>query len=148
MVYTSHGQFEALGPRFIDHATAEHTEVTVKDKAVNIRPAAGAPAQRLESGQRLRFRSGNLGSASLADPNAGGWLYGSLMVVDMPLRDLLSELSRYRKGILTCSNGIAHLKISGAFPIDDTDRAVAAITRAFPVKEIRLTRYWVRLTGA
>jgi len=147
VVHTAHGQIEALGTRFIVHTTSEHTEVTVQDKAVNIRQASGGPAQRLESGQRLRFRSGNLGNVSVADPDAGSWLYGSLMVVDMPLRDLLAELGRYRKGVLTCSDDIALLKISGAFPVDDTDRAVAAITRAFSLKEMRLTRYWVRLTG-
>jgi transmembrane sensor len=148
VVHTPHGQIEALGTRFIVHTTTEHTEVTVQDKVVNIRPASGGPAQRLESGQRLKFRSDNLGNVSMADPNPGSWLYGSLMVVDMPLRDLLVELGRYRKGMLTCSDDIAHLKISGAFPVDNTDRALAAITRAFPVKEMRLTRYWVRLTGA
>lgn len=148
VVHTPHGQIEALGTRFIVHTTSEHTEVTVQDKAVNIRPASGGLAQRLESGHRLRFLSGKLGNVSLADPSAGSWLYGSLNVVDMPLRDLLAEMARYRKGILTCSDDIAHLKISGAFPVDDTDRALAAITRAFPVKEMRLTRYWVRVTGA
>lgn len=148
VVHTPHGQIEALGTRFIVHTTSEHTEVTVQDKAVNVRPASGGPSKRLENGQRLKFRSDNLGNVSMADPNEGSWLRGSLMVVDMPLRELLAELGRYRKGMLTCSDDIAHLKISGAFPVDDTDRALAAITRAFPVREMRLTRYWVRLTGA
>lgn len=147
IVRTPHGRIEALGTRFLVHTTSDYTHVSVQDKAVRISPTAGGEFQRLDTGQQLRFTADDLGGVRPADPHAGGWLHGSLMVVDMPLRDLLAELGRYRKGMLTCSDDIAHLKISGAFPVDDTDRALAAITRSFPVKEMRLTRYWVRLTS-
>lgn len=148
VVRTPHGRIEALGTRFTVHATADHTQVTVQDKAVQVRPADGGAQQRLSGGQQLRLTATGLGDVKTADPNTTSWLHGSLVVVDKPLRELLAELSRYRKGLLTCSDDIADLKISGAFPVDDTDRALAAITRAFPVKELRLTRYLVRLTGA
>jgi len=148
IVNTPHGRVEALGTRFVVHATPDHTDVSVQAQAVRVSPAAGGSRQRLESGQQLRFTKGGLGAVTPADPHATSWLHGSLTVVDMPLRDLLAELGRYRKGILACSDDIAELKISGAFPLDDTDRALAVITRAFPVRERRLTRYWVRLTGA
>ncbi len=148
VVKTPHGRIEALGTRFIVRTTGDHTNVTVQQKAVQVTSATGGEPQRLDHGQQLDFTTDSLGAVQPADPHAGSWLQGSLMVVDMPLRELLAELGRYRKGVLTCSDDIAGLKISGAFPVDDTDRALAAITRAFPVRERRLTRYWVRLTGA
>jgi len=147
VVDTPHGRVEALGTRFILRTTPDHTRVTVQAQAVRVSTATGGHRQTLESGQQLHFTRDSLSPATPADPHAGSWLHGSLMVVDMPLRELLAELERYRKGLLLCSDDIAGLKISGAFPLDDTDRALAAINRAFPVREQRLTRYWVRLTG-
>ena len=67
------------------------------------------------------------------------------MVVDMPLRALLAELGRYRRGLLACSDAVAGLRVSGTFPLADTDRALSVITEAFPLRQRRLTDYWVTL---
>jgi transmembrane sensor len=148
IVETPHGKVQALGTRFIVNLEEQNTRVTVLDKKVRIIPAAGGMQRDIESGQQLRFTAYALTPVSPADAHADSWLKGSLTVVDMPLRELLAELSRYRRGVLSCSDDIATLKISGAFPLDDTDRALAAIIRAFPIQEQRLTGYWVRLTRA
>lgn len=54
-------------------------------------------------------------------------------------------LGRYRPGLLGCDPSVAGLRLSGAYPLDDTDRALAAIARAVPVEVVSRTRYWVRL---
>lgn len=148
VVVTPHGKVQALGTRFIVSLDEQHTAVTVLDQTVRISPVAGGEPQDLESGQQSQFTADGLAPRVRADAHAGSWLNGSLTVVDRPLRELLAELSRYRRGHLSCSDDIASLKISGAFPLDDTDRALAAITRVFPVRELRVTGYWVRLTRA
>lgn len=147
LVATPHGSIQALGTRFIVSLDGHHTTVTVLEKIVRISPTAGGEQRDLESGQQLRFTSHSIAPTVSAGSYAGSWLNRSLTVVDMPLRELLAELSRYRRGILSCSDDVAGLKISGAFPLDDTDRALDAITRAFPVQERRWAGYWVRLTG-
>ncbi|MBD3649871.1 MAG: iron dicitrate transport regulator FecR, partial [Alcanivorax sp.] len=76
---------------------------------------------------------------------AASWAGGKLMVVDMPLRELLAELGRYRRGHLACSDAVAGLRVSGTFPLTDTDRALGVITEAFPLRQRRLTDYWVTL---
>ncbi|MRU32306.1 hypothetical protein FGX02_00885, partial [Xylella fastidiosa subsp. multiplex] len=57
------------------------------------------------------------------------------------------QLDRYRPGRLRCDDAVASLRVSGAFPIDDTDRALAAVERALPVRISRFTRYYVRVTA-
>jgi len=78
----------------------------------------------------------------------GAWRQGSIIAIDRPLGELLADLSRYRRGVLQCDPQIAGLKISGAFPIDDTDRALAALESGFSLQIKRYTRYWVRISDS
>jgi transmembrane sensor len=57
-----------------------------------------------------------------------------LVVNDMPLPDFLAELSRYRTGLLRCAPNAAGLRVSGAYPLADTDRVLNTLTRALPVQ--------------
>ena len=66
----------------------------------------------------------------------------------MRLADFVQELSRYRPGWLRCDPAVADLRVSGVFQIDDTDRALAAVAHALPVRVERRTRYWVTLIPA
>ena len=40
---------------------------------------------------------------------------------------------------------LAGLKVSGSFPLTDTDRALAALERSFPLRVVRRSDYWVTL---
>ncbi|MGH8485657.1 MAG: iron dicitrate transport regulator FecR, partial [Pseudomonas sp.] len=68
--------------------------------------------------------------------------------IDRPLADVLADLSRYRSGVLRCDPRIAGLKVSGAFPIDDTDRALAALESGLSLRITRYSRYWVNVSAA
>ncbi len=59
-----------------------------------------------------------------------------------PLNHVLSELARYRHGFVTCADAVANLRVSGSFPLADTDRALAVLTKAFPLRTTFLARYW------
>jgi transmembrane sensor len=145
-VQTPQGLIHALGTRFIVHIQGEQTNVTVLEKAVRIKPVL-APHKEIviRAGQQLSFTKNHVGKVLNAEASAGSWLYGSLIVVNMPLGELISELSRYRQGILTCDDAIKHIKISGAFPLGDTDRALQAISDGFSVRQSRLTDFWVSI---
>lgn len=148
LVATPQGRIEALGTRFTVQTDDDRTQVSVLEKRVRIHPACGESNEVINQGDQTSFTKAALSPVTAASPFAASWSLGSLTVVDMPLGQLLQELSRYRSGMVSCSPDIAQLKISGAFPLNDTDRALAVITRAFPVEQKRLTRYWVRLVAA
>jgi len=145
-VDTPQGRVQALGTRFTVRLDDDYSRVAVLEKTVRIFPGNASESLDLHQGQQASFSKQQ--SQLSAKPMDESWWTGNLMVVDMPLRDLLNELSRYRKGSLTCVDEVAALKISGAFPLKDTDRALAAITRSFPVREERFTPWWVRLVVA
>lgn len=146
LVETGHGLVEALGTRFTVHTDADRMRVAVLDDRVRITPSA-APGHPilLGAGQQVDVGTTGSGHIEAAAPATGTWAGGSLVAVDMPLAELLAELARYRHGVLRCAPAVAGLLISGAFPLDDTERALQLLVDTFPLRSVRRTRYWVEI---
>ena len=144
VVDTAHGRIRALGTRFNVRIEADRTDVLVLAHAVEVTPTH-APGVRVEAGQRLHFSTHASGPLQAGDNAPPDWVDGRLVVIDMPLADVLAELARYRAGYLGCAPSVAQLRISGAFPLDDVEQALAALTDGFPLRIERLTRYWTRV---
>jgi len=146
IVRTRHGQVRALGTRFLVRSQALEGDVAVLEKAVEVRASSGALAVRVEAGQSIAFSDRSVGAIRRNDASAGAWQQGSIIALDRPLGELLADLSRYRTGVLRCDPRIAQLKVSGAFPIDDTDRALAALETGFALHVTRYSRFWVTVS--
>ncbi len=144
---TRHGEVLALGTRFIVRSQSESGEVAVLEKAVEVTSGGGSTV-RLEAGQAIGFNAISLGTVRRNDASAGAWQRGSIIAIDRPLDELLADLSRYRAGVLRCDPRIANLRVSGAFPIDDTDLALAALESGFSLRVSRYSRYWVTVSGS
>lgn len=143
LVETPDGRVRALGTRFTVRRVATGSEVAVLEKAVEVSVPGAAMPTRVQAGERLRFTSASMGPRQLNDVSVGAWQQGSVIAVNQPLGDLLGELGRYRSGWLNCDPRIAGLEVSGAFPVNDTDRALKLLENSFPVKITRRTSYWV-----
>ena len=135
---------KALGTRFIVRQHAGYVQVGVLEGAVELRPAAAHGQPRvLQAGEEGSFSRGGVGAAHALDAGAGAWADGMLVVAHMRLDDFLRELSRHRRGHLGCDPALAHLLVSGTYPLADTDRVLLALVEALPVELHYLTRYWV-----
>jgi len=145
-VHTTQGRILALGTRFTVRIDDGVTTVQVLEKAVEASPE-GQPAlrQRVEAGQQFSFNADKLASLQPVAAGSAAWNDGRLVVVDRPLSEVLAELSRYRKGHLGCSPALANLRISGAFPLDNTDEALLALAENFPLQIEYRTRFWVNV---
>lgn len=142
---TRHGRVQTLAGRFLVRSEALRGQVAVLEQAVQLSLSDGSPPRRLEAGQGLDFDARSVGAVRRNDASVGAWRQGSIIAIDRPLGELLADLSRYRPGLLHCDPQIAGLKVSGAFPIDNTDRALAALESGFGLKVSRYTPYWVRV---
>jgi len=144
-VTTLHGTVRPLGTRFTVNRQAACTRVAVLRHAVELLPASGASPLVLSAGEQgvLEASGVRREGAILGEPDA--WTRGLLIVDGMRLGDFIARLDRYRAGRLSCDDAVASLRVSGAFPIDDTDRALAAVERALPVRVSRFTRYYTRV---
>lgn len=147
-VLSAQGSLRALGTRFSVRQFDGATRLNVLEHAVAVRPFLLADEQVVAAGMGLEFSDNLLGAQLTLEPNADSWVRGHLVVSGWPLRRLLTELSRYRSGYLGCSEEVGHLQLSGAFPVDDIDKALASVARALPVQIVRRTRYWTRVVAS
>lgn len=144
-VTTASGTMEALGTRFSVRKEAAATRVAVLEGAVRIAPR-GAASRVLPAGQQALFSADGIGAFASADEAGAAWAQGMLLADGMRLADFAAELSRYRPGALHCDAAVGDLRISGAFPVDDTDRVLRMLVSTYPVDAVmRLRGYWTTL---
>lgn len=146
LVETRHGLVRSQGARFCVRSDEQGSQVAVLEQHVEVAPLRHLQAmQMLTAGHHLRFDAGQLGSARANDAATAAWTQGSLIALDQPLGEVIAELARYRHGVLRLDPALGALKVSGSFPLADTDRALAALEHSFPVRVVRRTDYWVTL---
>ncbi|MGY4816495.1 FecR domain-containing protein [Pseudomonas chlororaphis subsp. piscium] len=125
------------------------TQVTVLRGLVQVSARRHLVSVPLEAGWQTRVDSQGVRAPSRVDLfMAQAWLRGILPAERMRLDKLLAELSRYRPGLLRCSEAVAALRVTGSFQLDDTDAALALVANTLPVRIERRTRYWVTVVPA
>ncbi|WP_256987843.1 FecR domain-containing protein [Bordetella genomosp. 9] len=146
IVQTEEGRIRALGTRFLARQDEGITLVAVIESAVEVSPDAAAAAPRIvRAGERAIFsRNAIDGVSALRDADVA-WTRGQIVAEDMRLDDFLAKLGRYRPGFLRCDARAADLRVSGVFPLADTDRILDMLAKVLPVQVHRRTRYWVTI---
>lgn len=145
LVETEEGSARAIGTRFTVRQQGDaQVEVGVLQGAVELTPRnAPQQARTLRAGESGRFTRTGATPPRALDRDESAWADGMLVASHMRLDDFLAELGRHRPGRLGCDPAIAGLQVSGAYPLADTDRVLAALTSALPVDVQTYTRYWV-----
>jgi transmembrane sensor len=151
LVRTPEGTLQALGTVFNVRRYEASTSVAVLEGAVRIMPAAtdGADAgvaKIINAGNQTRFNRRHIAPVRAADPALNAWTRGMLLADQMRLDELVAELSRYRNGLLRVDPSVAALRVSGAFPIGDSERTLDMLVSTYPVDAVqRLRGYWITL---
>ncbi|VXD04330.1 transmembrane signal transducer for ferric citrate transport; KpLE2 phage-like element [Pseudomonas sp. 8Z] len=146
LVETRHGVVRCQGARFCVRSDERDSRLAVLEQRVDVAPLHHLQDMRaLVAGQQLRFDAEQLGPPRANDAATTAWTQGSLLALDQPLGEVIAELARYRHGVLRLDPALAGLKVSGSFPLGDTDRALAALENSFPVHVVRRSDYWVTL---
>ncbi|MEG2048551.1 MAG: FecR domain-containing protein [Comamonas sp.] len=147
-VQTSLGRLRALGTRFTVRSTQERVHLAVTEGAVEVTlRGQTTPHTVVPAGQQTELT----GQASVApltpvSVRQQAWVQGMLMADALPLAEVCAELSRYRSGLLQCAPEVAGLRVSGAYPLADTDRALAMLEATYPIlARQRLRGRWVTL---
>ena len=148
-VATREGLVRALGTRFVVRQQGGYSIVEVFDSAVEIRPrdSAGAPLL-LAAGRGVAFSRHAPDAPHAIDAYADAWSRGQLIVDDVTLGDFLAELTRYRPGVIDCAPAVAQLRLSGVFPLADTQRILNMLPNSLPVQVRSRTPYWVSVEPA
>jgi transmembrane sensor len=148
IVETREGSMRALGTRFLVKREDEGTRLSVLQSAVAAHPQSSPEEQILREGQQVLMRSNGLGPIVALNLGADAWTRGMLVVDNARLEDLVHELGRYRRGHLGVAPEIADLRITGSFPLHDTDKALSALLPTLPVQIEQHTPWWVTVAKA
>ncbi|MBF8781580.1 FecR domain-containing protein [Pseudomonas fulva] len=146
LVRSPQGEMRALGTRFNVRLFAQHTRLTVLEHAVAVQNASVAGPVIVDAGLEMDFDDGPLGAPRPADISQSEWSQGRLVVDGWRLDRTLRELERYRPGFIRCTDAVAGVRVSGVFPLDDTDRTLQVIAQALKLKMETRTRFWVRFS--
>lgn len=145
LVRSADGTMQPLGTLFNVRRHASSTELAVLEGAVRIVAGTG-DSQVLEAGSQTRFNARSIAPARAVDPARTAWTTGMLLADQMPLEQLVAELSRYRHGLVRVAPALAALRVSGAFPIADGERTLDMLVSTYPVDAMqRLGGYWITL---
>lgn len=147
IVRTAQGSVQALGTRFMVRDERDGIRVAVFEGAVAIRPAASDAQRVLRAGQQTVFDAERIEPESAVDTALVSWKDGMLAARNWRLADLVAELARYRRGFLRCDPAVAELRVSGAFPLNDTDAGLRLLEKTLPVRIQRMTPYWVTVAA-
>lgn len=145
VVGTREGDLRPLGTRFLVRREAEGTRLIVLRSAVAAHPARSEGERIIREGQQVLMHDDALEPSQAAPAAADAWSFGMLVVEDVRLADLLDQLGEYREGYLGADPAIADLRISGSFPLHDSDRALAALLPSLPVRIERYSDWFVRV---
>ena len=151
LVSTRQGRMQALGTQFTVRELQPRTHLVVLKGAVKVELAENRQSTPLivNAGQRTDFSSHTFGQLSVADRYVGAWTQGMLMADKMRLADFVAELTRYRRGFVRLDPALADLRISGAYPISDSQRTLNMLAQTYPILVSgHLNGYWVMLSPA
>jgi transmembrane sensor len=147
IVETREGRMRAVGTRFLVMREEQGTRLSVLQSAVAAHPQSSPEEQVLREGQQMLIRSDGLGPIVALNLGADAWTRGMLVVDNARLEDLVHEIGRYRPGLLGVAPEVADLRITGSFPLQNTDLALSALLPTLPVQIEHRTQWWVTVAA-
>lgn len=148
IVETRDGRLRALGTRFLVRREDEGTLLGVLQSAVAAHAQRDDREQILREGQQVLMTSDGLGPMLALKPGADAWTRGMLVVDNTRLSDLVAELGRYRAGYLGVAPEVADLRITGSFPLTNTDLALKALSPTLAVQVEQRTQWWTKVIAS
>lgn len=144
VVATEHGRMRALGTKFLVQQGDDTTRLVMLHSQVEVITAGGA-RQVVEAGESLLFNAQDILALERSTGQESAWVQGRLEVRDRPLIEVIDSLRRYRRGILHLSPEVADLRLSGLYPLDDSDRTLQLLERSLPIRVTWHNPYWVSI---
>lgn len=146
IVQTNNGQLSPVGTRFSVREDGNDTLVAVFDGAVEL--SNNLQQQMLTAGQQTHMVADSIAPPRPAERRREAWSRGVLLAEDIRLGDLISELERYRPGVIHVSPDAAALRVFGGYSLTQPDHTLATLEKALPIKVNHILPWWVNITVA
>ncbi|MCB5190935.1 FecR domain-containing protein [Methylobacillus arboreus] len=146
IVKTAHGSITALSTRFVVSHQYQATRVSMLESSVAVRAGQqpGKPAI-VTQGETVTMIRDGVGPVRGIDADSinDAWKLHQLVVQDQSLSEVLTALSRHRRGYLRFDpQQLAQYQVTAVLPLDDTDQALHLLGESFPLR-IRSFTPWL-----
>lgn len=145
-VQTPVGMLQALGTRFVVKLEQDRALISVQQGAVELHPVNSTKSLIVAAGERRWLTVNSTEAAVYPGFEDDAWADGVIAGQNIRLADLLTELARYRHGVVHCDSRIKDLRVSGIFHLKNTDQALQFLVQTQPIKVSYRTRFWVSVT--
>ena len=146
IVQTRDGSLRALGTRFMVKREDDGTRLSVLQSRVEAHPENSVELTVFNEGQQVLMHRDRLGQMLAVSPGADAWTRGMLVLDNVRLADMVSELNRYQRGHLGIDPEVADLRITGSFPLNNIELALNALMPTLPVQIQQRTPWWVTVS--
>jgi len=123
------------------------TQVQVLAGSATVEPLRGG-SFTVGTHQQVAFDRHRTGPLESVKPSAEAWTRGLLIADRMPLAQVITQLNRYRRGVLRCDPAIAGLQVSGSFSLDRPDDSLDLLSSVLPIRVQRVFGYWATVVPA
>lgn len=147
IVSTAQGRFRALGTEFSVRLRDQQTELSVFAGAVEVSRAESSESRIVQAGRRQTVTVDPLPPATPADLARQAWSRGMLLAQDIPLGQVLDELSRYWFGHIAIDPAVAQLNVFGNLPLRDVDGALSILASSLPIEVDRRMPWWITVSA-
>lgn len=144
LVQSGQGHVRALGTAFDVRRDGETTRVAVTESAVRVTTPTSADQMSVvdvSAGQQTSYtpQTGALPPRPAELQTVTAWRQGELRFDGRPLGEVMTELSRYRRGaVVFTDDSLRRLPVTGVFRVENIDSVLNAIAVLAPVKVWRL----------
>jgi transmembrane sensor len=134
-VHAADGVTQALGTRFDVKYLDDLVTIAVNEHAVNVHSGQFTD-ERVEEGWQVSYGSDGLGKPSQANFDAvEAWRRDRIVFQDAPLRRVLAELERYRRGrIILMDSSIGDIPVTAIFDAKQADGALRTIADTLQIR--------------
>lgn len=146
VIETAQGSASTLSGSLLVRSLAERTEVVSLQSLTKLATLDGRSGQ-LQPGQHTWFDRGAIAAIQTNRGSENSWVDGYYTAFNAALIDVIGALRPYRRGVIRVDPAVAQLRVSGAFPLDDSDHALDALAATLPVTVARFTPYWVTISA-
>lgn len=147
VVRSRDGSVQALGTRFMVRQDETRSLALALQHDVMLRTGDADPPRQavLREGQAAWFDGHGitpLAAGSVSDA-AAAWTRGLLQADDLPLGEVVAALKPYRLGFIRVSPQAARLRVTGVYPLDDSDATLQALAETLPIDVRRHSGGWL-----
>lgn len=136
------GTTQALGTKFNVKYVDDLVTVAASEHAVMVRVGASSPV-KVEQAWQLSYGRDGPGDVTRADLGTiEAWRQDRIVFQDVPLRRVLAELERYRRGrIVLMNKSIGDIPVTAIFDARQPDAALQTIADTLPIRVLHAAKF-------